>query len=134
MLRIVIGVVLIAHGIGHSMGPMQMFKVASVNPAWQGDSWILTNVAGQGLTQAIGVVLWTVALVGFAALGAVVAGWLPASWWQPLAVGSSIVSLAGLVLFPVAFPVFSSIGAAVIDVAVLVAALWLNWTPSDLAA
>ncbi len=134
MPRIVVALVLIAHGIGHSMGLMQMFKVATVNPGWNGDSWILTGVGGQGLAMAVGTVLWTLAIVGFVALGAVVMGWLPEAWWQPLAIASSLASLAGLAFFPVAFPVFSSIGAFVVDMAVLAAVLWYGWVPSDLTA
>lgn len=134
MLRIVIALVLVAHGIGHSMGLLGMFKVATVNPAWHGDSWILTGAGGPTLTQAVGTLLWTLAIVGFVALGAVVMGWLPEAWWQPLAIGSSLVSLAGLLFFPIAFPVFSTIGAFAVDVAVLAAVVWYGWVPSDLAA
>jgi hypothetical protein len=133
MLKVVIGLILLAHGIGHSMGLLQVFKVASVNPAWNGDSWLLTGVAGSTATQAIGSLLWTAAIVGFMALGAVVLGWLPGDWWKALAIGASLVSLAGLVLFPMAFPTFSSIGALAVDAAVLVAVLWFHWVPSDLA-
>jgi hypothetical protein len=133
MLKIVVALVLIGHGIGHSMGPLQEFKVATVNPAWHGDSWILTGVAGQGATQAIGTVLWAVALVAFVALGAVVLGWLPAEWWVPLAVAGAVASLAGVACFPIAFPVFSTIGAVVVDLAVLWAVV-AGWVPADLPA
>lgn len=134
MLKIVIGLVLLAHGIGHSMGILQVFKVATVNPQWQGDSWILGGIAGTTVVQAIGVAVWTLAIVGFVLLAGVVVGWLPEAWWQPLAIGSAAVSLVGLVLFPVAFPLFSTIGALVVDVAVLAAVLWYHWTPGDLTA
>jgi hypothetical protein len=134
VLKLLIAVVLLAHGIGHSMGLLQVFKVATVNPQWHGDSWLLTGLSGSAVTQAIGVVLWTASLVGFAALAAVVVGWLPAAWWQPLAIGSSIMSLAGLLLFPIAFPLISSVGALVVDLAVLAAVLLYHWTPSDLTA
>jgi len=134
MLKLVIALILFAHGIGHSMGLLQVFKVATVNPAWHGDSWLLTGVAGPTATQAVGAVLWIAAIIGFVALGAVVMGWLPESWWTPLAVAASVVSLAGLVLFPVAFPTFSSIGAFAVNAAVLVAALWFHWVPSDLTS
>ncbi len=134
MLKIVIGLVLVAHGIGHIMGPLKVFGIAAANPGWDGSSWILTGLTGTSAAQAVGVVLWFIALVGFVALGLVVLGVLPEGWWAPLAVVSSIASLAGIVLFPIAFPTFSTIGALVIDVAVLAAALWLDWTPSDLAA
>jgi hypothetical protein len=134
MLKIVIALVLLGHGIGHSIGLMQIFKVATVNPEWHGDSWLLTGPAGTTVTQLIGVVLWTVSIVGFTALAATVVGWLPAAWFTPMAIASSIVSLAGLLFFPIAFPTFSSIGALVVDVAVLVAAVWYHWLPSDMSA
>jgi hypothetical protein len=133
MLRIVIGLVLLAHGIGHSMGLLGMFKVATVNPAWSGDSWLLSGT-GPTLSHAVGLVIWTVSMVGFAALAGIVFGWLPDTWWQPLAVVSSIASLAGVLFFPVAFPTFSTIGAVAVDVVVLAATLWYHWTPADLAA
>lgn len=134
MLTILIALVLMAHGFGHSMGPLGMFRIAAVNPDWHGDSWILSGIGGPSLTQVVGTVLWTLALVGFVALGAAVLGWLPATWWVPLAVASSLVSIAGIVAFPVAFPLFSTLGALAVDVIVLAAALWLGWTPSDLTA
>jgi hypothetical protein len=134
MLKIVIALVLLAHGIGHSMGLLQLFKVATVNPQWHGDSWILTGPAGTTATQVVGGLLWTAAIVGFAALAAAVLGWLPASWFPPLAVCSAVVSLAGILLFPIAFPTFSTLGALVVDVVVLVAAIWYHWLPADAGA
>jgi hypothetical protein len=134
MFKIMIALVLLAHGIGHSMGLLQLFKVATVNPQWHGDSWILTGPAGTTMTQLVGGLLWTAAIVGFAALAATVVGWLPASWFSQLAVGSAVVSLAGLLLFPIAFPTFSTLGALAVDVAVLVAAIWYQWVPADAGA
>lgn len=134
MFKFVIAFVLLAHGIGHSMGLLQIFKVASVNPQWNGDSWLLTGTLGTTATQAVGGVLWTAAIIGFAAVAATVVGWLPAAWFQPLAVGSAVASLAGLLLFPVAFPTFSTIGALVVDVAVLAATIWYGWLPEEVGA
>jgi hypothetical protein len=134
MLKILIAVVLLAHGIGHILGPLQVFRVAAVNPAWAGDSWLLTGVTGQPVGQAIGVALWTASLIGFTALAAVVVGWLPTDWWAPLAIGSSLVSLAAIALFPGAFPTTSTVGAVVVDVAVLIAVIGLHWSPTDVAA
>lgn len=132
MLRILVGLVLLAHGFGHSMGLLQVFKVATVNPQWHGDSWILAG-AGPTVTQAVGAVLWSVALVGFALAAAVVFGWLPESYFAALAVVSSVASLAGIVFFPVAFPTFSTLGALAIDIVTLAAVIWYRWAPSDLA-
>lgn len=134
MFKVAIALVLLAHGIGHSMGLLQIFKVASVNPSWNGDSWLLTGTLGTTATQAVGGVVWTAAIVGFAALAGTVVGWLPSTWFQPLAVGSSVVSLAGLLLFPVAFPTFSTIGALLVDLAVLTATVWYGWLPEQAGA
>ena len=131
MFRFAIALVLLAHGIGHSMGLLQIFKVASVNPQWNGDSWLLTGALGSTVTQAVGGVVWTAAIIGFAALAGSVVGWLPAAWFQPLAIGASVVSLAGLLLFPIAFPTFSTIGALFVDVAVLAATIWYGWLPEE---
>jgi hypothetical protein len=134
MLRIAIGLVLLAHGIGHSLGLLQTFRIAQVNPEWHGDSWLLTGIAGATLTQAAGVLVWTAAIVGFAGLAAVVMGWLPESLWVPLGLASATVSLLGIALFPTAFPVGSTIGAGAVNVVLLAAIAWAHWSPADLAA
>ncbi len=134
MIKLVVALVLLGHGIGHSMGLLQMFKVASVNPEWHGDSWLLSGVADPTITQVVGALLWTISLVGFAALAAILMGWLPEAWWQPVAIGSSVASLAGILFFPIAFPLFSTIGAIAVDVVVLAAVVWAHWMPSDLAS
>jgi hypothetical protein len=134
MLKIVIAVVLLGHGIGHSLGLLQTLRIASVNPTWDGQSWILSGVAGPTVTQLVGIVVWSVALIGFVILAGVVMGWLPVAWWVPLAILSSIASLIGVVLFPTAFPTFSTIGAVAVDVAVLVGVIWADWSPTDLPA
>ncbi len=94
MLRIVIGVVLAAHGIGHSMGLLGMFKVASGQSVVAGRLMASDGPVGTTATQVVGVVLWTVSMVGFIALAAIVFGWLPETWWVPLAVVSSVASLS----------------------------------------
>jgi hypothetical protein len=134
MLKVAIALVLLAHGIGHSLGLLQLSKVATVGPGWQGGSWLLTGAAGVTAAQVVGGVLWSASMIGFVASAAAVLGWLPVSWFTPLAVFSAIVSLLGLALFPTALPVSSTIGALIVDVAVLVAVLWFRWMPTDLAA
>jgi len=134
MLDIVIAVVLFAHGIGHIMAPLQIARIATVNPAWAGDSWLLTGPMGSTATQAIAIMLWIAALVGFVVLAAVLIGWAPTAWWVPLAVGSATVSLVAIAVFPAALPPFSVVGAVAVDVALLVAVLWLRWAPAGSAA
>jgi hypothetical protein len=129
MIKIAIGLVLVAHGIGHSMGLLQVFKVATINPEWNGDSWLLSGVTGTTVAQSLGVVLWSVALVGFIALGGIVVGVLPAAWWAPVGVASALASLISLLFFPLAFPTFSTLGALLVDMAVIVAVGWYHWGP-----
>ena len=131
MVRILIALVILGHGVGHSLGILQTLKVATVNPAWDGESWALTRLAGPSLTQAVGLLLWAVAIVGFVAVTAILAGWLPTTWWQPLVIVATAASLAGLVIFPAAFPITSTIGALVVDVAMLVAVFGMHWQPTD---
>ena len=134
MIKLLVALVLFAHGVGHSLGLLQVFKVAAVNPQWDGTSWVLTGTIGTTAAQIVGVVTWTVAMVGFIVAAAAVLGWLPAAWFAPVAFVSSIASLAGLALFPLAFPTFSTIGALVVDIATLFAVVWMHWVPTDATA
>jgi hypothetical protein len=129
MLPWLVAAVVFAHGVGHSMGIVQATNLATINPAWSGDSWILTGTLGTGATRVVGVVLWSLALIGFVAVAATVVGWLPAVSFGPLAVVSAVASLAALALFPVAFPTLSSIGALAFDIAVLLAVVVWHWEP-----
>jgi hypothetical protein len=134
MFKFAIALVLLAHGIGHGMGLLQFFKIASVNRQWNGESRLLTGTVGTTGIQVIGTAIWVAAIIGFAALAAAVMGWIPVEWFRKFAIGSVVVSLAGLLLFPVAFPVFSTIGALVVDLAVLAATIWYGWLPEGSGA
>ena len=131
-LQLIIGVVLIAHGIGHVLGYFPVMGWASAE-GWSGDSWLLTAPIGTTGANAIALVLWTVPLVGFTLAGLGVLGIaVPATWIRPLAVLAAVVSIAGVILFWNAFPTMTNrIGALVIDVIVLWAVLVAHWPSSD---
>jgi len=129
MIGWVVALVLFAHGIGHSMGIVQATNLATINPQWQGDSWLLSGFLGPTPTRVVGVALWAVALVGFCGLAAMVVGWLPAAWFAPVAVVSAAASILGIVLFPIAFPTTGTVGALIVDVAVLAAVSVWRWQP-----
>jgi hypothetical protein len=127
--RIVLAIVLGAHGIGHIL-----FLVPSLGIAEWGQStrsWLLTNLVGDGVARAVGSLLWLVAIVGFVAVGVGFVG--QEGWWRALAVGSAAVSLLGLVLFWSAAAGSSAFAPALFDVAVLVAILVLHWPPSPVS-
>jgi hypothetical protein len=134
MLKIVIGIVLLAHGIGHVLGLFPVVGVAPMSsvPKWTGESWLLPS--GQAtLAHIVGGVLWAVALVGFLLVSFIVFGWLPETWWQPMAIGASVVSIVAIALFPSGFPTaVNVVGALVVDIALLVAATVYQWAPSAL--
>jgi len=129
MVAWVVGVILFAHGVGHSMGILGALNVTTINPEWHGDSWLLTGPLGAAPARAVGIALWSVALVGFCAVAAAAVGWLPASSFGPLAIVAATASIAAIACFPVAFPTFSTVGALVIDVAVLFAVVVGHWQP-----
>lgn len=132
-LNLIIGIVLIAHGIGHSLGYFPIFGWATA-AGWSGDSWALTGPLGTPVANAIAIVLWTVALVGFVAAGLGILGFaVPGAWIRPLAVVAAIASIAGVVLFWDAFPsIVSKVGAIAIDIAVLWAVFVGHWPSTDI--
>jgi hypothetical protein len=131
-LKIIIGLVLIAHGIGHGLGYAPIFGWAKAE-GWSGDSWMLTGALGPTVSNVIALVLWTIPLVGFVLVGLGVFGvGIPADWIRPMAVVSSVVSIVGVVLFWDALPALTSkIGAIAIDVIVLWAVIVAHWPSSE---
>jgi hypothetical protein len=126
MVRWVIGLVLVGHGIGHTLGLLPALGLAS-GAGWTGDSWLL---GGSGAVRMLGLVLWLMTTVGFVVLGAVYVGWLPLGWWRALAVAVPLLSLAALALFWQGFPSAGPrIGALAVDLAVLAAVLGRGWSP-----
>ena len=131
ILRILISVLLVAHGIGHGLGILPLFGV-TLTPTHSPNSWLLTPLLGAKISGIVESILFLGALLGFVGSGLALLGWLmPPSQWQPLAIGASIVSLIGLFLFPHALPtMFNTVSAIIVDIAVLAARLWLRWPPA----
>lgn len=126
--QIVFGVVLIAHGIGHTLGVMPLFL--KVPESWNTRSWLLSGRLDAGVVTAIAVVLWLVCTVGFIVAGLGILDLIvPTSWWRPLAVGLSIVSLVTLGLFWQGFPVLipNKVGAIAVDVVLIVGIVFASW-------
>ena len=137
MLRLVLGGVLLVHGLGHG-GALAALVWARLRPGantgnWLPDrSWLIPSLpADTAMTLASA--CWIVALMGFVI--AALSFWgilVPVGVWQPLAVGTALVSLAGIVLFLGTWPIFNTVAAIGVNVAVLVAVLWLHWPPQTL--
>jgi hypothetical protein len=120
--RIIIAFVLLAHGLGHSLGLFPAFR-GRAQEGWDDQSWILSGLIGNSVARWLGVVIWTAAMLGFigASLG-YIGLLMPSDLWRTLAISSSIISLIGLALFWNAFPALTNkIGAIGIDISVLYA-------------
>ena len=126
--RIVVALVILAHGIGHVLflAPCLGFTQWG-SPA---HSWLLTRALGDAPTRVIGSLLWLVVIAGFMAAGVGLLGQY--GWWRTLAVASAGVSLLALVLFLNGGQVQPVLSAALMDVAILVALLLVHWPAVDL--
>ena len=133
--RLWIGIVLLAHGVGHALGVLALFDLQP--EGWNARSWLLTDRIGDLPAKTISVVLWVAALAGFvlAGLGLLELG-VPEAWWKPLAVSFAIVSLVTLTLFWNAFPALfpNKIGAIAVNLAVLVGVLLADWPTEEMLA
>lgn len=124
-LRTITGLVLIVHGIGHSMALLPALNIASTEK-WHFRSWLLTGVLGDTVSRALVVALFGAALIGFIAAGLGLFGVLvPHSAWQRLALISAVIGLVALALFWNAFVTFfpNKIGALAVNIATLWALL-----------
>ena len=77
--RLWIGIVLLAHGVGHVLGVLALFNLQS--EGWNARSWFLTDRIGDVPAKTVSVVLWVAAFVGFvlAGLGLLELG-VPEAW------------------------------------------------------
>ena len=103
-LRILIGVLLILHGVIHGILAVMPNPnaaepvVATFFSEWAGQ-WLRGLLSGNAL-QIIAIVLAAIAGVGFIAAGlSMFDVLLPHDWWRTLAIASSVVSLILCVLF-----------------------------------
>lgn len=126
---------LLLHGLGHG-GAVAALAWIQVSPgsntgAWlAARSWLLPSLPGSQ-AALIASVFWIASMVGFVIAAMSFAGDVVASGvWRPLAVASALVSIVGIVLFFGTWPMFNTLAALGMDVAVLVAVLWLRW-PSE---
>lgn len=133
MLKLLIGGVLLVHGLGHggALGALLWirYRPGSSTGDWDpARTWLMPSLPGETATT-LASAFWIAALVGF--VMAALSFWgllLPVGVWQSVAVGSAVVSLLGIVLFLGTWPLFNTAAALAVNVAVLVA-VWIRWPP-----
>ena len=69
VIRVIVPLALILHGIGHWMGILTAVGVIKTD-TWNSRSWLLTNPLGDTTARVIALAIWALAFVGFLAAGA----------------------------------------------------------------
>jgi hypothetical protein len=128
MLRLLVALVMAAHGIGHLIGVVGAWRPSGITWGGSSDSWLLSPALGEA-SAILEVLLFGAATVAWiAAAGLLLAGH---EAWRGVAVGGAITSLVGLALFPAQLPTGSMIGAVAVNVLALVALLLLDWPSTE---
>ena len=123
MLRTVLALAILAHGIGHIVFliPLLGFSDAS-NWGQSTQSWLVTH---EKLARVMEAVIWFAATVAFCAECYVL--FSRRRWWRTATVSSSIASLVGLALFwvnPISSSAYFALGFDVVALASLLIAHW----------
>lgn len=130
-IKILIAGLLLVHGLGHT-GPLLAisFIWSQGTGGWlPARSWLFPSLPANR-AKMIASVFWILSMIGFVAAAAAFWGFLvPGDLWRMLALISAVVSMVGIVAFLGTWPAFNTIAALGVNVAVLVALLWLNWPP-----
>ena len=137
-IKLIAAAVLLVHGLGHggALGALAWIRLrpGSNTSDWlAARSWLIPSLPGDTATT-LASALWIVSLVGFVI--AAMSFWgvvIPGNVWRPLAVASAVVSIAGIAFFFGTWPMFNALAALGVNVAVLVAVLWLRWSPDVMA-
>jgi hypothetical protein len=128
MLKLVLAVVVLAHGVGHLLFLGPSLRLAD----WAGQtshSWLLTGTLGDGPSRAVASAIWVTTVVLFVAgVGGFV---LDATWWRAVTIAGAIVSIAGIVLFWDGLATSSAAFALVFDVVLLVSLLVVHWPATE---
>jgi hypothetical protein len=131
-IKLIAAGVLLVHGLGHggALGALAWIRLRPGTPTggWlAARSRLVPSIAGDAATT-IASAFWMASLVGF--VMAAMSFWgfvIPGDVWRPVAVASALVSIVGVVVFFGTWPMNYTLAALGVNVAVLVAVLWLRW-------
>jgi hypothetical protein len=130
MLRLVIGVFIVLHGLVHLLYFGQSWRLFALQPGmvWPEGSWAFSKLLGDETTRLLASIACVVAALGFVASGAGIL--VKQAWWRPLVVGSAVFSAGIFILFwDGGLQKLDNKGgfAILINVAILVAVLVSGW-------
>jgi hypothetical protein len=130
--RIIIFVVLLAHGIGHTMGVLAALGLSTME-SWSTHSWLLSDVFGENVNRAICGVLYAVSVVLFVIVSLSLMDWIvPHDSWRTLAVIAAAISLVTVIVYwqGLVALVPNKVGALAVNIAVLAGYFIADW-PSE---
>jgi hypothetical protein len=123
VLRWVVGIAVVAHGVGHVLFMPLLNGVLRLDTT--GQSWLTGGVLGDAGTAVLASVLAGLAGVAFVAAGVGVI--VQATWWRQLAIVASVVSIVLVAAMWNGIPTSSGAFALAFDVVVLLALLVAHW-------
>ncbi|MDY7042194.1 MAG: hypothetical protein SVX38_15160 [Chloroflexota bacterium] len=130
MLRIIIGVFMVLHGLVHLLYSGQSWRLFELQPGmvWPDGSWALARLVRDETIRILASIFMVLAAIGFVAGGA---GILARQvWWRPVVLGAATLSAAiFILLWDGAVQNLDDKGAfgILINLAILVAVLVLRW-------
>lgn len=120
MFRLVLALVIAAHGIGHTLFLAGLWGFAHSGQSTR--SWLLSSDTG---VRLVGSLLWAVVTIGFCLVAYGL--WSQQPWWRSAAIAFAILSALGLIVFwanPISSPV---VFALAFNILVLAALLVVHW-------
>jgi hypothetical protein len=130
MLRFIIGVFMVLHGLVHLLYVGHSLRLFELRPGmvWPDGSWAFSRLGGDEATRLVAAITYTLAALGFVAGGGAML--LRQAWWRPVIVGSAAFSPVMVFLLwngKLQQPADQGAIALLINIAILVALLILRW-------
>jgi hypothetical protein len=122
-MRRIVAIVLVAHGIGHTMSVMPVLIDTPAN--WHAGSWLLDRLLGERVSSVVGIVTGFALATTFTLAGLSLARWgVHEDWWRGLALWSGIGGLVWLLLYWNSLAtLFNKLGAIAVDIGAIVIAI-----------
>jgi hypothetical protein len=137
IVTLVVAVVLSVHGLGHA-GALGALLWIGARPGTDTGGWAaarswLAPSLPASTARTVASSFWILSLIGFVVTALTFWGVpVPSEAWRTLAVVCALVSITGIVAFLGTWPTFNTLAALGVNVAVLLAVVWLHWPPDTL--
>ena len=134
MLRFIIGVFIVLHGLVHLLYFGQSWRLFELQPGlvWPDGSWAFSRLLGDGTARTLASIALVIAAIGFVAGGAGI--FVKQAWWRPLVVSAAAFSTVIYILFWDGVAQHLDNKGAIgilINVAILAAVLIFQWPDFD---